>query len=130
MMWGAKAQLREELGRMKDERNSYADLARRRRVKSEELKIEVAALGSQLSALQGRCDRAELELDRTKADFHELVLITAGRVPPRLGQPLLDVDPFAEDEKQLEVFLTPRAEETGDVIEDVWQKLDEPHDRA
>ena len=118
MPWITKSSLREEIGRLKEElsfikeeRNKYISASRLRRTELEKSRIEIAGLQAQLSSIQGRCDRAELELDRTKSDFHELVQITSGRVPPRLGQPLLDDDPFKEDERQIEVFLTPSPNE-------------------
>ena len=129
-MWITKSSLREDIGRLKeelsfikDERNKFIATSRLRRTELEKSRIEIAGLQAQLSSIQGRCDRAELELDRTKADFHELVQITAGRVPPRMGSPLMDDDPFKEDIRQVEVFLTPSPDEVGDVIEDALEKM-------
>jgi len=80
------------------------------------LQVEAAQLRVQLSAEVNRRERAELELARLQDDFKGLVALTAGRVPPRM-KPEFERDPFAEDPKQLETYLTPSEEETGMSIE-------------
>jgi|SRR5882724_10221487 len=70
------------------------------------LKVEIATLRGQLEAEVNRRERAELELNRLQDDFKGLVALTAGRIPPKMA-PEFNKDPWKEDERLPEIFLTP-----------------------
>lgn len=75
-----------------------------------ETKVSMVRLQAQLEAEIGRRERAELEFSRLQDDFKGLVALTAGRIPPKLT-PQFDKDPWAEDNRLPETFLTPPEEE-------------------
>ena len=74
------------------------------------LEVKIAKLEAQLEAEVNRRERAELELTRLQDDFKGLVALTAGRVPPKIS-PEFTRDPWAEDGRLPETFLTPPEEE-------------------
>lgn len=74
------------------------------------LHTEIASLKAQIEAEVNRRERAELELTRLQDDFKGLVALTAGRVPPKMA-PEFTKDPWAEDARLPETFLTPPEEE-------------------
>lgn len=82
------------------------------------LKAEVASLKAQLEAEVNRRERAELDFQRQNEDFKSLVALTAGRVPPKM-KPEFDKDPWEEDPRLPETFLTPPDKEIfGEEAED------------
>jgi hypothetical protein len=93
--------------------------------KHERLREEVQEFKIRLALEEDRRQRAELELDRLRSDFQELVRITSGRVPPRMGTPLLDKDPFAEI-KGGDEYLTPSEDEIVFTLPELEKKLQEP----
>ena len=78
-----------------------------------DLEIKLAELRTQLSSEVDRRERVELELSRLRDDFTELVRITSGRIPPKLAPDFGGRDPFEDDPKIPEVYLTPDPEEIG-----------------
>jgi hypothetical protein len=91
----------------------------------ERLREEVQELKIRLALEEDRRQRAELEFDRLRSDHQELVRITVGRVPPRMGTPLLDKDPFAEIQGGDE-YLTPSEDEMVLNLPELEKKLQEP----
>jgi hypothetical protein len=91
----------------------------------DKIREEVQELKIRLALEEDRRQRAELELDRLRSDFQELVRITSGRVPPRMGTPLLDHDPFAEV-KGGDEYLTPSEDEIVLTLPELEKKLQEP----
>lgn len=75
-----------------------------------DLKVKIAQLEAQLAAEVNRRERAELDFQRLQDDFKGLVALTAGRVPPKMA-PEFSKDPWKEDERLPETFLTPDDEE-------------------
>lgn len=86
--------------------------------------VKIASLEAQLIVEQSRRERAELELDRTRQDFNELVRITAGRVPDRTRSLGLDKDPFAEVIGE-DTYLTPDPDETVISLPELERRLAE-----
>lgn len=82
---------------------------------------QVMTADARVADLQSRADRAELELDRLRSDFQQLILLTAGRVPPKLS-PEFDKDPFAEVDRLVE-YLTPDPEETVMVTDEIHEAV-------
>lgn len=83
---------------------------------------QVDAAETRVSDLQSRADRAELELDRLRSDYQQLILLTAGRVPPKLA-PEFDRDPWREDPKQLVEYLTPDDDEAAMVLPNIHEAV-------
>jgi hypothetical protein len=95
------------------------------RLEYDKLMNELAELRVKYSFEQTRSDKLELEKERYRQDFNELVLITAGRVPPRMSSMGLDRDPFAEREDLPETYLTPDPDESGINIEQALKAMSE-----
>jgi len=73
----------------------------------------IEALKAQNALLETEVDRLRLEVDRSHDDVRQLTMYMSGRIPPRGGTVDLNRDPFEEDRRQVDVFLSPSEDEMG-----------------
>lgn len=85
------------------------------------LEGEKKVLETRLELEKSERERLQLEFDRLQEDFKSLVALTAGKVPPKL-KPEFDRDPFQEDTRLPEVFLSPGEDEwSGDAASEMME---------